>query len=86
MHDKRRTCSLRLEDEKKAVGIELLLNFIKSRVFTVLPTAIQMNWSQMELSWAEFHQLNYTSTLTTSPGRMDSMQSEGSRQEPLQVG
>ncbi len=32
-----------------AVGIELLFNFTKSRVFTVLPTASQMNWSQMEL-------------------------------------
>src|SRR6266851_10279762 len=32
------------------VGIELLLNFTKSRVFTVLPTASQMNWSQMELT------------------------------------
>jgi len=28
-----------------AVGIELLFNFTKSRVFTVLPTASQMNWS-----------------------------------------
>jgi hypothetical protein len=28
-----------------AVGIELLSNFTKSRVFTVLPTASQMNWS-----------------------------------------
>jgi len=35
-----------------AVGIELLYNFTKSRVFTVLPTANQMNWSQMELSFA----------------------------------
>jgi len=35
-----------------AVGIELLFNFIKSHVFTVLPTASQMNWSQMELSFA----------------------------------
>src|SRR5258708_31524665 len=33
-----------------AVGIELLFNFTKSRVFTVLPTASQMNWSQMELT------------------------------------
>ena len=32
-----------------AVGIELLFNSTKSRVFTVLPTARQMNWSQMEL-------------------------------------
>jgi hypothetical protein len=32
------------------VGIELLFNFTKSRVFTVLPTATQMNWSQMELT------------------------------------
>jgi len=38
------------EDKKKAVRIELLFNFIKSRVFTVLPTASQMNWSQMELT------------------------------------
>jgi hypothetical protein len=30
------------------VGIDLLLNFTKSRVFTVLPTVNQMNWSQME--------------------------------------
>ena len=35
-----------------AVGIELLFNFIKSRVFTVLLTARQMNWSQMELNFA----------------------------------
>jgi hypothetical protein len=33
-----------------AVGIEFLFNFTKSRVFTVLPTASQMNWSQMELT------------------------------------
>ena len=33
-----------------AVGIELLINFTKSCVFTVLPTANQMNWSQMELT------------------------------------
>jgi hypothetical protein len=33
------------------VGIALLYNFIKSHVFTVLPTASQMNWSQMELSF-----------------------------------
>ena len=33
-----------------AVGIELLINFTKSHVFTVLPTADQMNWSQMELN------------------------------------
>jgi hypothetical protein len=33
-----------------AVGIELLFNFTNSRVFTVLPTASQMNWSQMELT------------------------------------
>jgi hypothetical protein len=32
------------------VGIELLIKFTKSRVFTVLPTANQMNWSQMELT------------------------------------
>jgi len=32
------------------VGIELLFNFTKSRVFTVLPTVNQMNWSQMELN------------------------------------
>jgi hypothetical protein len=32
------------------VGIELLFHFTKSRVFTVLPTASQMNWSQMELT------------------------------------
>ena len=30
-------------------GIELSFSFIKSRVFTALPTASQMNWSQMEL-------------------------------------
>jgi hypothetical protein len=35
-----------------AVGIELLFNFTKSRVFTVLPTVNQMNWSQMELNSA----------------------------------
>jgi len=33
-----------------SVGIELLFHFTKSRVFTVLPTASQMNWSQMELT------------------------------------
>ena len=33
----------------EAVGIELLFNLTKSRVFTVLPTVNQMNWSQMEL-------------------------------------
>ncbi len=33
-----------------AVGIELLFHFTKSRVFTVLPTARQMIWSQMELT------------------------------------
>ena len=32
------------------MGIELLFNFTKSRVFTVLPTVNQMNWSQMELT------------------------------------
>jgi hypothetical protein len=35
-----------------AVGIELSFNFTKSRVFTVLPTVNQMNWSQMELNSA----------------------------------
>jgi hypothetical protein len=40
-----------------AVGIELLFNFTKSRVFTVLPTARQMNWSQMELSFASSRNL-----------------------------
>jgi hypothetical protein len=34
-----------------AVGIELLIQFPKSRVVTVLPTANQMNWSQMELKF-----------------------------------
>jgi hypothetical protein len=34
-----------------AVGIELLNKFTKSHAVTVLPTASQMNWSQMELSW-----------------------------------
>jgi hypothetical protein len=33
------------------VGIELLIKFTKSRVVMVLPTANQMNWSQMELSF-----------------------------------
>jgi hypothetical protein len=28
----------------------LLINFTKSHVFTVLPTADQMNWSQLELN------------------------------------
>jgi len=32
------------------VGIELLILSTKSRVVTVLPTANQMNWSQMELT------------------------------------
>jgi hypothetical protein len=35
-----------------AVGIELLIKFTKSRVVMVLPTANQMNWSQMELGFA----------------------------------
>ncbi len=35
-----------------AVGIELLNKLIKSHVFTVLPTANQMNWSQLELTFA----------------------------------
>ena len=30
---------------RKRAGVEFLFNFIKSRVFTVLPTASQMNWS-----------------------------------------
>ena len=34
------------------MGIELLIHFTKSRVFTVLPTANQMNWRQMELKFA----------------------------------
>jgi hypothetical protein len=34
------------------VGIELFIKFTKSRVVTVLPAANQMNWSQMELSFA----------------------------------
>jgi len=36
-----------------AVGIELLFNFTKSRVFTVLPAASQTNWSQMELTYTK---------------------------------
>lgn len=36
-----------------AVGIELSFNLTKSRVLTVLPTASQMSWSQMELSWSQ---------------------------------
>lgn len=35
----------RLEALVGVVGIELLFNFIKSRVFTVLPAVNQMNWS-----------------------------------------
>jgi len=35
-----------------AVGIELLIKFTKSRVVMVLRTPNQMNWSQMELSFA----------------------------------
>jgi hypothetical protein len=31
------------------VGFELLIQFTKSHVVTVLPTADQMNWSQMQL-------------------------------------
>jgi hypothetical protein len=42
------------------VGIELLFNFTKSRVFTVLPTASQMNWSQMELNCFEPEKLSTT--------------------------
>ena len=34
----------------RPVKIELLIKFTKSRVVTVLPTANQMNWSQMELN------------------------------------
>jgi len=34
----------------RAVGIELSIKFTKSRVVTVLPTANQMNWSQMDLN------------------------------------
>jgi hypothetical protein len=34
----------------RVAGIELLFNFTKSRVFTVLPTFNQMNWSQLELN------------------------------------
>jgi hypothetical protein len=37
-------------DRLRAARIELLFNFTKSRVFTVLPTASQMNWSQLELT------------------------------------
>ena|SRR5258708_37632292 len=37
-------------DRLRAAGIELLFNFTKFRVFTVLPTVNQMNWSQMELT------------------------------------
>jgi len=44
------------------VGIELLFNFTKSHVVMVLPTANQMNWSQMELSFA-------SSPVTSSVGR-----------------
>ena len=46
-----------------AVGIELLVNLTKSRVFTVLPTANQMNWSQMELNFASSVNLKF-------PGRL----------------
>ena len=41
---------MKMKEIGRAVGIELLFNSTKSRVFTVLPTASQMNWSQMELS------------------------------------
>jgi hypothetical protein len=37
---------------RRAEGIELLFDYTKSRVSTVLPTVSQMNWSQMELSVA----------------------------------
>jgi hypothetical protein len=33
----------------------VLFDFTKSRVFTVLPTASQMNWSQLELSFARHY-------------------------------
>jgi len=41
------------------VGIELLIQFTKSHAVTVLPTANQMNWSQMELSWFGTLELTY---------------------------
>jgi len=41
-----------LKTRSRAAGIELLFHFTKSRVFTVLPTASQINWSQMELNFA----------------------------------
>jgi hypothetical protein len=54
---KARTCAQQIGHSAKpkdvlvgAVGIELLFHFTKSRVVTVLPTASQMNWSQMELT------------------------------------
>ena len=61
------------------VGIELLFNFTKSRVFTVLPTAIQINWSQMELSFASSPvtlalrrtRLNFHSLKTKQAGTSD---------------
>jgi hypothetical protein len=50
----------------RAAGIEVLIKFTKSRVVTVLPTANQMNWSQMELSFA-------SSPVTPSVGSQPSM-------------
>ena len=66
------------------MGIELLFNFTKSRVFTVLPTAIQINWSQMELSFASSPvtlalrrtRLNFHSLKTNQAGTSDGHKQE----------
>jgi hypothetical protein len=49
------------------VGIELLIQFTKSHAVTVLPTANQMNWSQMELSWFGTLELTYRTPESTCP-------------------
>ena len=49
------------------MGIELLIKLTKSRVVTVLPTANQMSWSQMELSWFGTLELTYRTPESTCP-------------------
>ena len=39
------------------MGVELFVKFTKSRVVTVLHTANQMNWSQMELTKAKHQEI-----------------------------
>jgi hypothetical protein len=53
----------------EAVGIELLNKSTKSHAVTVLPTANQMNWSQMELSWFGTLELTYRTPKSICPIR-----------------